>query len=110
MHLLDTDTVTHLHAGHPRVVAQLAAVADPDVGTTIITRIEILRGRFDFVLKAANGDQLLRAEALLNRTEELLEQTRVVGFDDAAAREFERLQANQNLRTIERAALRIASI
>jgi len=42
MHLLDTDTLTHLHAGRPQVVAHLAAVSDPDVGTTIITKIELL--------------------------------------------------------------------
>jgi tRNA(fMet)-specific endonuclease VapC len=55
MHLLDTDTLTHLHAGHPRVLDHLRALDDPEVGTTIITKIEILRGRFDFVLKAATG-------------------------------------------------------
>jgi hypothetical protein len=31
------------------------------VGTTIITKIELLRGRHDFLLKAATGDELLRA-------------------------------------------------
>ncbi len=28
MYLLDTDTLTHLHAGHPRVIARLRKVAD----------------------------------------------------------------------------------
>ena len=46
MHLLDTDTLTHLHAGHARVVEHLRIVDDPDVGTTIITKIELLRERF----------------------------------------------------------------
>jgi hypothetical protein len=32
------------------------------VGTTIITRIEILREWFDFLLKAATGAELLRAQ------------------------------------------------
>jgi len=52
MHLLDTDTLTHLHAGHPQVIAHLRAVDDPVVGTTIITKSELLRGRIDFLLKA----------------------------------------------------------
>ena len=47
MHILDTDTLTHLHAGHPRVVQRLRELADPDVATTLMTKIELLRGRFD---------------------------------------------------------------
>ena len=63
MYLLDTDTLTHLHAGQPRVIARLRELVDPDVGTTIITKIELLRGRHDFLLKAATGDELLRTSA-----------------------------------------------
>jgi tRNA(fMet)-specific endonuclease VapC len=36
MHLLDTDTLTYLHAGHSRVIQHLRGLDDPDVGTTII--------------------------------------------------------------------------
>lgn len=32
MHLLDTDTLTYLHAGHPRVIERLSELTDPDVG------------------------------------------------------------------------------
>jgi tRNA(fMet)-specific endonuclease VapC len=110
MHLLDTDTLTHLYAGHPRVAAQLAVLTDADVGTTIITRIEIRRGRFDFVLKAATGPDLLRAQQLLARTEELLAQTIIVPIDEAASVEFERLRMMKGLRKIGRADLLIAGI
>ncbi len=44
------------------------------MATTVVTRIEILRGRFEFLLKAADGAQLLRAQQLLSRSEELLAQ------------------------------------
>ncbi len=37
MILLDTDTVTHLHHGHPRVIQQLLKADDIDVGITIVT-------------------------------------------------------------------------
>lgn len=90
MRLLDTDTLTHLHAGHPRVAARLSKLDDADVGTTIITKIELLRGRMDRVLKAAGGTDLLRAQYLLTRTEELLEQIVVVPLDDAAVAQFDR--------------------
>ena len=110
MYLLDTDTLTHLHAGHPRVAERLQALDDPDVGTTVITKIELMRGRFEFTLKAATGDELLRAQRLLTRTEELLAQIIVVPFDEAAAAHFDRLRQAQGLGKMGRADLLIASI
>ena len=74
MHILDTDTLTHLHAGHQNVVQHLQALSDADVGATLITKIELLRGRFEYVLKASDGSSLLRAQQRLFRTEELLAQ------------------------------------
>jgi tRNA(fMet)-specific endonuclease VapC len=74
VHLLDTDTVTHLHAGHPRVVERLQTVNDPDVRATIITKVEILRGRYEYLFKASTSAEILRAQELLLRTEELLSQ------------------------------------
>ena len=61
MYILDSDTLTHLHAGNPNVVAQIRACADPDVCITIVTEFELLRGRFDYLLKA---DLLIASIAL----------------------------------------------
>lgn len=110
MHLLDTDTLTHLHAGHLRVIEHLHALTDSDIGTTIITKIEFLRGRFDFIFKAATSAELLRAQRLLVRTEELLAQILVVPLDEAATAQFDRLRAKRELRKIGRADLLVASI
>jgi tRNA(fMet)-specific endonuclease VapC len=110
MHLLDTDTLTHLHAGQPNVVERLRAVDDPDVGITIITKVEVLRGRIDYLLKAETGVDLLKAQELLFRTEELLNQLLVVPISQAASEQFDRLRATPKLRKIGRADLLIASI
>jgi tRNA(fMet)-specific endonuclease VapC len=110
MHLLDTDTLTHLHAGQPNVVERLRAVDDPDVGITIITKVEVLRGRMDYLLKAETGVDLLKAQELLFRTEELLNQLLVVPISQAASEQFDRLRATPKLRKIGRADLLIASI
>jgi len=110
MHILDTDTLTHLHAGHPRVIEHLRTVDDSDVGTTIITKLEILRGRIDFVLKASTGADILRAQDLFTRTDELLAQIAIVSFTQAAAEHFERLRAQSKFRKIGHADLLIASI
>ena len=110
MHLLDTDTLTHLHAGQPNVVERLRAVDDPDVGITIITKVEVLRGRIDYLLKAETGVELLKAQELLFRTEELLNQLLVVPISQAASEQFDHLRATPKLRKIGRADLLIASI
>jgi tRNA(fMet)-specific endonuclease VapC len=52
--LLDTDTLTLLALGH-RQVSQRFQSTDEAVAITIVTRIEVLQGRFDFVMKAADG-------------------------------------------------------
>lgn len=110
MHLLDTDTLTYLHAGHPNVIKQLSRLEDPEVGITIITRIEVLRGRMDYVLKAETGTSLLRAQELLVRTEALLVQILTLPLDLKTAEQFDSLRSVSSLRKIGRADLLIASI
>ena len=110
MYILDTDTLSYLHAGHSRVVQRLRQLDDPAIGTTIITKIEMTRGRFDYALKAETSTELLKAHRLLARTEELLAQLLIIPFDEAAARRFDELGAQRSLRKIGRADLLIASI
>ncbi len=110
MYLLDTDTLTHLYAGNARVAERFRTVGDPDTGTTIVTKAEMLRGRIDYILKATTGTELLRAQNLFSETEALLSQILVVPFNQAAAEQFEQLVALRNLRKIGRADLLIASI
>jgi tRNA(fMet)-specific endonuclease VapC len=80
------------------------------VGTTILTRIEVIRATFDAVLKAENGQQLLKAQARLQQSEELFGQLLIIGFDAKATREFDLLRKSRRLRRIGRADLLIASI
>ena len=110
MHILDTDVITHLYAGHPGVINRLQNLEDPDVCTTIITKIELLRGRFDFMLKAATGKDLIRAQQWLYRTEELLSQIVIIPLDEAAFAQFDRLRVKREFRKIGRADLLIACI
>ena len=109
MYLLDTDTLSALHKDDPRVVARVAR-ADAKIATTIITRIEILRGRIEFVRKAATGDEALRAQQWLSRSEELLALLEIVPFDSAAAKLFDGLRTAPGLGKVGRADLLIASI
>jgi tRNA(fMet)-specific endonuclease VapC len=108
MILLDTDTVTLLNHGHPRVAARALAATEL-VAITVVSRIEILRGRWDFLLKAADGEQLQRAQQLLRETEQALNTFVVAPIDAAAAAEFDRLRGDRKVKKIGRADLLIAA-
>lgn len=82
----------------------------PEIGITLITKIELLRGRYDYVLKAASGSELLKAQQLLAKTEALLDLLLVIPFDESAAVRFDQLRKTKGLRKIGRADLLIASI
>ena len=64
MILLDTDILTLYFAAHPRVTERVRAAVEVPV-TSLVSRIELLQGRFDSVLKARDGDQLLAAQERL---------------------------------------------
>jgi tRNA(fMet)-specific endonuclease VapC len=61
MFVLDTDTLSLLLRGRARVTERVAQSTE-EVAITLITRIEILQGRFASVLKAENGERLLQAK------------------------------------------------
>lgn len=80
MILLDTDILTLFAAGNPRITKRVVAATEL-VATTIITKIEVLRGRFDALLKAANGQQLQLAYERLVASEQDLEKFTVIPVD-----------------------------
>jgi tRNA(fMet)-specific endonuclease VapC len=109
MFVLDTDTLTHLLRGHERVSLRRSQVAD-EVVLTVITRIEVLQGRFASILKAADREQLQQAQDRLAESERQLAAFDILPVDAAAAAEFESLLNTKGLRRIGRADLLIASI
>jgi tRNA(fMet)-specific endonuclease VapC len=109
MILLDTDTFSLLAAGHPRVTTRLAAATD-EVALTIVTRIEALQGLFAFLMRVANGRELLRAQQWLQQTEAELARLPVVVFHAASVAEFDRLLGTKGLKKIDRGDLLIAAI
>jgi tRNA(fMet)-specific endonuclease VapC len=110
MYVLDTDVLSLVQAGHARVGERRGRVDPADIAITVITRIEVLRARFDHLLKAASGEELLRAQQWLIRSEELLSQLALLPVDAPAAAEFDRLRQIRALRKMGRADLLIASI
>lgn len=109
MFVLDTDTLTHLLRGHARVTAKRAEV-DEEVALSVITRIEVLQGRFASVLKAENGERLLLAQTRLMETERDLNKFMILGLDAAAAAMFDQLRQIKKIKKIGRPDLLIAAI
>ncbi len=111
MLVLDTDTLTLLIAGHPRVGEKRLSLPGTEVAITVVTRIEVLQGRFAYLLKAADAGALLRAQQLLDFADRDLDQIEnILPVDDRAAKEFERLRQDRKLKKIGRADLLIAAI
>ncbi len=109
MILLDSDSYTLHQYGQEKIVERCGTATEA-ASITIVTQIEVLRGRHDALLKAENGDRLLHAQRLLALTVQHLRQFPVVPFDDAAAAEFDRLRENKKLKKIGRGDLLIAAI
>ena len=109
MILLDTDVLTLFAAGNERIVEHVLSATDV-VATTIVTRIEILRGRFDALLKAADGEQLQLAQRRLLTAERDLARFVILPIDSASASRFDELRRQKKLRKIGRADLLIAGI
>jgi tRNA(fMet)-specific endonuclease VapC len=110
MYLLDTDTLNYFFRGHPKIIDNFNLVEDEQVVTSIISKIEVLQGRMDFVLKAANTQQFLRAQLWLEQSELFLNQFSIIPFDEVAGTIFEMLRKISSHRKIGRADLLIASI
>jgi tRNA(fMet)-specific endonuclease VapC len=109
MILLDTDIWT-LHQFADERVRERCETAGEVPAITMVTQIEVLRGRYDAVFKAEDGARLLHAQQVLALTLQHMEQFQVVPFDAAAAAQFDRLLGTKGLRRIGRGDLLIAAI
>jgi tRNA(fMet)-specific endonuclease VapC len=66
--------------------------------------------RFEYLLKASSGNDVLRAQSWLIASESLLADLHVLRFTNDSAEQFDRLRRQKKLRKIGRADLLIAGI
>jgi tRNA(fMet)-specific endonuclease VapC len=109
MILLDTDTFTLHQLGHEKVSSRIEA-AEEVPAITIVTQIEVLRGRYDALMKAEDGARVFRAQQSIQASLKHLALFETVLFDEAAGTAFARLIGTKGLRRIGRGDLLIASI
>jgi tRNA(fMet)-specific endonuclease VapC len=93
MIILDTDIVTLLSYGkNEKLRVRMEEVkVDEELAITVITRMEILQGRFANILKAASEDELLKAMDRFRASEELLTSFRLLEVNEAAAGRFKEM-------------------
>ena len=70
----------------------------------------MLRGRFDAVVKAADGAGLLRMQELLRASEAYLAEFRLLPFDSASANTFDRMRKDKKAKKTDHNDLLIACI
>jgi tRNA(fMet)-specific endonuclease VapC len=102
--------LTWAHGGHQGIAARIRQVGEANIATTLVTEVEILRGRHEFLVKASDGEQVLRAQQLLDASKDLLRTLPIIPLDAAAATEFDKLRQNKKLKKVGRADLLIAAV
>jgi predicted nucleic acid-binding protein len=111
MIILDTNTLTHFSYGHEKVCKKIESVADDEqLAVTLISRNELLGGRAQSLLKAADEAELRKAMERFRQTEEMLADFLILEVDEGAIRHFGRLRKDKKLKKIGRADLLIACV
>src|SRR5437763_94061 len=111
MTIFDTDTATLYSQGNQNIRGRIEAMDEGEaLAVTLITRMEILRGRFDSILKAADEAQLNTAIERFRASEDMLNDFLLVSPDVAAAQQFSKLQKHKKTKNMRRADMPIACI
>jgi tRNA(fMet)-specific endonuclease VapC len=108
MIVFDSDIFTLFSYGHEKIKHRYDAAQGEKFAVTIITRIEVLKGRTDSLLKAADKKELQTAIQRLQHTESVLERFAVLPMEAAAVEHFGKWL--KKLTKMRRADLLIACI
>ena len=90
---LDTDILSHYHAGHPVVRQNVAARPPGEVVLTVISVEESLSGWLAYIRRARRPDRLALGYERLARAVEALTGWTILPFPAAAITRFEQLTA-----------------
>ncbi len=113
IYAFDTDMFSLLVRGQAKVALryrELVTVDEHVFTVPAVVRIELLQGRFASITKAADGEALLHAYELLERTEQAIRVYRILPITQAVADSFTQLRADKKLKKAGVKDLLIASI
>ncbi len=112
-YVLDTDILSDLQRGNTRVVENVRATEASQIGTTIISAFEELRGRFDQVSRAESQKvpkDVIAAYRRLQDTIEFFRDVQVLGYTLAAEESFAAIRRQTTVQKVKTHDLRIACI
>ncbi len=92
LHILDTDTLSAYHRGHPEVIARYSSLPVTMRAIAVVTAEEVLRGRFAQINQAKNQQNLIRAYDFLQEAVAKLSQIPILRFDERGVAQYERLK------------------
>ncbi len=115
MIVLDTDIVTLLSYGtNATLQSRIESLPDDEVlAIAVVTRMEILQGRHDSILKAASGADMEKAAERFQRAEEMLNDYVVLYPDEASCANFDNFlkqMKKKKMKKIKRGDMVIAAI
>jgi tRNA(fMet)-specific endonuclease VapC len=90
-YLLDTDHLTLYVYGHAQVTRHVRSQPVGEVGISVVTVEEILRGRLAQIARAGDGPTRILSYGLLSEALQLFAQFTNVPFDQSAENEFQHL-------------------
>ena len=105
--VLDTDHVTLLQRGHPRVLDRFNAKSEAEVAASVVTYEEQLRGRLAVIKQSDSAERLATAYLRLREMHEFFCAIRLMDFGAEAALIYERLRSEH--RRLGALDLRIAA-
>ncbi len=108
MNILDTDILSLLLRKHPKVVERFDKAGD--VCVSVISIIEVLRGRADSVFKAEDGEKILIAQTRLTNSIDQLNCIQTIFLNESSAAIFDVLRFDKKLKKIGRGDLLNACI
>ena len=108
-YIFDSDSFTHLYKGNENVKKRLADEKHK-CGLSIVTKVEVLRGRIEFLLKADNAENLEKAQRLFFESEKLIAEFPIIQFNQSSLAKFDEFRQNSKYRKIGRGDMLIASI
>ena len=92
-YLLDSDHLTLYEHGHALVTRRVRLRPAGEVGITVVTVEEALRGRLAKVARAADGPSRIHQYDLLEKTIQFVTQFQVAPYDQRAEDEFQQLRS-----------------
>jgi tRNA(fMet)-specific endonuclease VapC len=92
LRILDTDTLSAYHRGHPEVIARYSSRPVTLRAITVVTTEEVLRGRFAQINQAKNPQKLILAYDFLREAVIKLSRIGILRFDESAVAQYERIK------------------